>query len=286
MKLAYNSNAWRFSNIQVAIQQLSKLNYSAIELSCQPDQLFPIGFSKSEARTVRQLANDTGLAISNLHAGNKYLLGTMDEPSLVSPDEPSRQKRLEANKAAIDLAVELGVNIVAITSGASHRTMSAFDSWHYLVDGLHQCIKYAEESGVTMILEPEPELFIRSITDFLSLTDELGSSSHFGLNLDIGHSHCMYEDIPSIIRECKSLLVHVHLEDIAGRQHKHLIPGEGDIDFAPIFQALSDIGYSGYVSLELQDHCDDPASAAALSRERVLSWMTSEPADFRRARPI
>lgn len=275
MKLAYNSNGWRFGSLEETIQKLAQLGYSAIELSCQPHQLFPVHYSKKDANAIRQLASEVGIAISNLHAGDRNLLGPNAEPSLINPDANARKKRLEVNKAAIDLSVELGTDIMALTSGPLHREMTVSDSWRYLVDGLDQCIKYANEAGVRLILEPEPELFVHSITDFLNLVKDLEHPEGFGLNLDIGHSYCMYEDIPAIIRQTKHLLMHIHLEDISNRQHRHLIPGEGEIDFGPVQQALLEIGYSGYVSVELQEHTDNPYYAASLSRKNLLSWASS-----------
>jgi sugar phosphate isomerase/epimerase len=62
------------------------------------------------------------------------------------------------------------------------------------------------------------------------------------------------------------------LEDIAAtRVHHHLIPGEGAIDFASVFQALDAIEYKGWVTIELYPYIDDPDMAARTARERVLT---------------
>jgi len=275
MKLAYNSNGWRLKSLDAAMRQLSDMGYDGIELSCQPHQLFPIDFPRHDAKAIRRLAGEVGIAISDLHAGDKNLLGPDAEPSLINSEPAARAKRLELNRAAIDLAVELGTKLVAITSGPLHHKMTAPDSWRHLVDGVHQCITYANAAGVTLMLEPEPELFIRSITDFLALVKELGNPKGFGLNLDIGHCYCMYEDIRAVIHDTKDLLVHVHLEDIADRRHKHLIPGDGDIDFGLVQQALMDVDYPGYVALELFEHSANPAHAALVSKQNLSPWMFS-----------
>jgi sugar phosphate isomerase/epimerase len=62
------------------------------------------------------------------------------------------------------------------------------------------------------------------------------------------------------------------LEDIAAtRVHHHLIPGDGAIDFGSVFQAIKDIGYQGWVTIELYPYVDDPDVAARTARERVLA---------------
>jgi len=39
-------------------------------------------------------------------------------------------------------------------------------------------------------------------------------------------------------------------------------PGTGRVDFPPIAQALKDVGYSGYLSLEVMDLHPDPETIA------------------------
>jgi sugar phosphate isomerase/epimerase len=277
MQLAYNSNGWRSFPITTAIRQLSEIGYSGIELSCQPDQLFPIGFSKDEAKRIRQAAQEAGIAISNVHAGDRNLLGPDALPCLISPEPEGRARRIQANQGAIDLCAELGAEIMVVTSGPLHRNMTIADAWRHLVDGLGECIDYAQRAGVFLLVEPEPELFIRSTFDFLTLAKALGHPRGFGLNLDVGHSHCLFENTPDVIRETSDLLMHIHVEDIAKREHKHLMPGDGDINFSAIQDALQGIGYSRYVSVELFDHFHDPGQAARRAREFLSSWTAAAP---------
>jgi sugar phosphate isomerase/epimerase len=44
-----------------------------------------------------------------------------------------------------------------------------------------------------------------------------------------------------------------------------LIPGEGTLDWAAVKSALSGIGYSRYLTVELYTHTEDPQSAAEKS---------------------
>ena len=277
MQLAYNSNGWRLFPITTAMQHLGEMGYSGIELSCQPDQLFPIGFPKDEAKKIRLAAHEAGIAISNLHAGDRNLLGPNGEPSFISPESAGRAQRIRASKGAIDLCAELGAEITVVTSGQLHGAMTTTDAWRYLVDGLGACIEYAQHAGVLLLVEPEPELFIRSTFDFLALAKALGHPRGFGLNLDVGHSHCLFENTPDVIRETSEYLMHIHLEDISKRQHKHLMPGEGDMSFSAIQDALQEIKYSRYVSVELYDHFDDPIQAARQAKNFLSTWCATIP---------
>ena len=72
------------------------------------------------------------------------------------------------------------------------------------------------------------------------------------------------------VRRLAKWVRHVHLEDIAPtRVHHHLIPGEGAIDFAGVLKAVKEIGYAGWVTVELYPYTDDPDHAARTALERV-----------------
>ncbi len=58
-------------------------------------------------------------------------------------------------------------------------------------------------------------------------------------------------------------IAHVHLEDIgANRVHQHLAPGKGSIDFRSVFNALREIDYAGWVTVELYPYETTAADVA------------------------
>ncbi len=87
-----------------------------------------------------------------------------------------------------------------------------------------------------------------------------------GLNLDVGHVYCVEEDPATTARRLGPHIRHIQIEDIApSREHRHLVPGDGAIDFDLFRRALDDIGYAGFVTVELYPYLDDPAVAARRS---------------------
>ncbi len=91
-----------------------------------------------------------------------------------------------------------------------------------------------------------------------------------GVNLDLGHAICAGEDPLHSIDQLAGRIWNVHLEDIRGRKHHHLIPGEGDVDFAGLIQRLAAHGYDRCVTVELYT-CSHRADAAAARAFAVLS---------------
>jgi sugar phosphate isomerase/epimerase len=67
----------------------------------------------------------------------------------------------------------------------------------------------------------------------------------------------------------------VHIEDIAGRVHKHLIPGQGQVDFHGIGKALTAIGYTGAASVELMDHSGQAEDVARYCMAVLQTWRRS-----------
>ena len=98
----------------------------------------------------------------------------------------------------------------------------------------------------------------------------------FGANLDIGHSCVAGEDLSYVIELLGRSIFHIHLEDIRGKKHYHLIPGLGDLDFQNIFGLLSSSGYTGYITVELYTYPQKPFEAAQRAIEHLQHFSTAD----------
>ena len=105
----------------------------------------------------------------------------------------------------------------------------------WLVEGLEEVASYAAARQVTIGFEPEPGMLIDSMCGYEELLQQV-DAANFRLTLDVGHLHCQGETpIAAVIRRWSSRLVNVHLEDMRAGVHEHLMFGEGEIDFPPVF---------------------------------------------------
>ena len=107
-------------------------------------------------------------------------------------------------------------------------------------------------------------MFIEWAKELREWIDRLGSP-RFGANLDIGHSVVMGETIPDAIQTLAGRIWNLHVEDLPGRKHYHMIPGEGTLDWASLRSALDSVLYSRFVTVELYTHTADPQLAARRS---------------------
>src|SRR5204863_1771437 len=134
--------------------------------------------------------------------------------------------------------------------------------------------RHAEKEGVLLLVEPEPGLLIETADQFLEFMQHIDSPA-VGMNFDIGHAYCVGDDPATTIPRVAKHIRHFHLEDIAATPvHQHLVPGEGAIDFAAAFRAIRQIGYDGWVTIELYPYVDDPDAAARSARGRVKKSAT------------
>ena len=143
------------------------------------------------------------------------------------------------------------------------------------VNGLTRAAAIAEKEKVKILIEPEPNLLLENSGQFLEFIKSI-TSDYVGLNFDIGHFYCVGEDPAEAVYELAGYIEHFHLADIANdRLHNHLIPGLGSIDFRSVFKAIREIGYEGFVTVELYPYQDNPIYAAKLAYQ-YLSGILSQ----------
>ncbi|MHC5054517.1 MAG: sugar phosphate isomerase/epimerase family protein [Planctomycetota bacterium] len=81
------------------------------------------------------------------------------------------------------------------------------------------------------------------------------AANAIGLTLDTAHLvKSGVEDVAGVIRDFSNAIDNFHLKDLAGGEFRVL--GEGEIDFAPVFAAIREIGYDGWVSTDEESGAD------------------------------
>ena len=153
------------------------------------------------------------------------------------------------------------------------KGMTRNEMFALFLRGLDRVIPAAEELGVRLLIEPEPDLLMERTSEFLPFIKEIRSPS-VGLNFDIGHFFCAGEDPAEAFETLYEWIGHVHLEDIAAdRTHHHLIAGQGAINLEKVFKVMAMLGYDRHISLELYPYVDRPDEAGRESLEHVLPLM-------------
>jgi len=270
MRLGYNTNGFADHRLEDAIAILAEIGYQSVAVTLQPDLLDPPnqhGVARAVER-LKPLVDQSGLGVT-IETGSRFILDPRrkHQPTLISCSEADRRRRLEFLKAAVDIAAEVGAESVSLWSGTADDNAPAKELFARLIKGVRELLDFAGEKGVRLAFEPEPGMFIDTMTKFAQLHREM-AHPQFGLTLDVGHIHCLGDgSIDDHIQQWCKVLWNVHIEDMRCGVHEHLMFGEGEMDFGPIFQALREIDYAGPVHVELPRHSHNAVEVARRSFE-------------------
>jgi len=237
---------------------VAELGYGGLELA--PFTLAPriTDVSADQRRLLRRQAEDAGIKIIGLH----WLLAKTEELHLTSPDETVR--RNTANYL-VDLARacrDLGGDLMVFGSPAQRRIPAGKtreQAADYALDTFTRALPGIAESGIKLCLEPLAPAeadFINTCGEALALLDRL-PHPNFVLHLDVKAMSNEGPPVPELIRHYAGRTGHFHANDPNRRG-----PGFGQTDFVPIFQALLDTSYNGWISVEVFDYSPDPETIA------------------------
>lgn len=266
MKLAYSSNAYLNYSIEETIRRIAGLGYAGLELLADAPHAWPAGLLPQQVDTILALLDEYGLAISNI---NGFMMNAVADPrqpywhpSWIEPDAHYRAIRREHTKRALELAYRLDApGIQTEPGGPLPRGMSRKTALSIFYDEIMPCVEVAERLETLLLVEPEPELLIERMEQYLEFADRVGSP-WLGLNFDVGHAFCVSEDPQRWVARMAQHTRHYHIEDIAAdRVHAHLIPGRGAIDLAAVLGEIEKTGYDGWITVELYPYLDDPDAA-------------------------
>lgn len=272
MKLAFSSNAYMHFSIEDTIRKIAELGYAGIEVLADVPHAWPAGLLEERKQSIRDHLERHQLQVANVNA---FMMNAVADPrqpywhpGWTDPDRHYRAIRREHTKRALRLAKEIGAPNLTTEPGGELMPGQTWDEGaRIFYEELMPCVELAEEIGVDLLIEPEPGLLIERFDQYLEFVDRI-QSPRIGLNFDIGHAYCVNEDPQDWVERMAPHTRHYHFEDIAStRVHRHLIPGDGAIDFAATLAAIEKTGYQGWVTVELYPYIDEPDTAASRARD-------------------
>lgn len=253
IKLSYNTNGWALDSLKNALEFIAKCGYKGIDLLCDTPFAYPANMTKKKIKDLRNLLDSLGLTVANASANKATPLRMVDEhwaePSLANPNKEKREKRIKYIKEVVDLAVELNAQETSVVSGIFNLN-DPDELWPIFVESLGVCVDYSADRGMKMAIEPEPDFLVETTDELLRIIKEI-NSKWFGAQYDIGHSIAKGETPIKCVKKLGKKIFHVHIEDIKGKKHFHRIPSAGEADLKGFIQALKEIGYSGFLTVEL-----------------------------------
>ena len=272
MKLAFSTNAFTRYPLLEALRGIKAAGFLAVEILADVPHAYPGAIDASTTAAVRAELDRLGLAVSNVNVNCSFGYWRdappepYFEPSLISPNARHRADRASLIFRAIDFAREVGSANISITSGRMLGGMPPDRAAVQFAESIAPILDRAADGGIDVGIECEPGLFVEYVAELKQWIERLGHP-RFGANLDVGHCQVIGEDVAEAVTLLRGRIWNLHVEDIPGRKHYHMIPGQGTMDWHGLGRALKQIGYERFLTVELYTHTADPHAAAAASME-------------------
>lgn len=264
MKFAICNETFQDWPFERAFATARECGYTGIEIAPFTMALDVREIPASRRAEVRRQADAAGLDVIGLH----WLLAkTTAGYYLTSPDAGVRRKTADYVKELARLCRELGGSILVFGSPLQRNLLPGVDheqGLRYAAEVFQAAMPVLEQEDVVLAVEPlgpSEGNFLLTAAAGRQLC-EMVASPNCRLHLDTKAMSSEGRPIPDIIRENAPLLAHFHAND-----PNKLGPGMGELDFRPIFEALGEIDYRGWVSVEVFDYSPGPELIARESIE-------------------
>ena len=196
-------------------------------------------------------------------------------PDFTHPEAAFREKEIAKQKRWIDMTHTLGGSYCRVLSGQRRPELSIDEGVKLAADSIEACLPYAQERGITLIIENHykddfweyPE-FAQKMDVFCQLVDRV-NHPNFGVNYDPSNTYLAGEDPIELLKRVSHRVVTMHasdrylaegtIEDLRreeggaqgyAKRLSHGEIGKGLNDYDAIFSELKSKGFDGWISIE------------------------------------
>lgn len=170
------------------------------------------------------------------------------------------------------------------------------EEWALVCSGLNEYGQIAHKYGLKVAYHHHMGTVIQTRAE----TDRLMKNTDpnlVGLLYDTGHIYVSDGDYLSLLKDYVDRIVHVHFKDVREKQEDDsrkkgltfqgafmngmfTVPGDGDLDFKPVYKILMDHGYKGWIVVEAEQDPDkhDPFEMALKAKEYIDTELLHVPA--------
>jgi D-psicose/D-tagatose/L-ribulose 3-epimerase len=259
LKLGLLENAWWDSPIDPVsgIEFAKQIGFDAYDI-------FPLSMTPRLRRDMRKALIKSGLECSSI---------CVVAFSLTDLNSDIRKYTTNWVKQQIDLGYDFGARIVLFVLGEysmEKQELSPEIQWKWAKEGTIEIADYANALGMTMAFEFMAHKYslLNSVSEMARFIDEVNHPA-VRANADVSHMFLM-GDMPESLAKLKNKIANVHFSDCNGKIHGDLPPGRGVVPLARYLAELSNIGFDGPVSVELE-WCPEPSKIQDWVREAYSS---------------
>jgi sugar phosphate isomerase/epimerase len=263
MKFAICNEIFQGWKLEDTLAHAARLGYAGVEIAPFTLANSVTDISASERQQIREAAARNQIAIAGIH----WVLVKPEGLYINHPDRSLRERTAKYFCDLVDFCADLGGGVMVVGSPKQRNVLpgvSREQAWEWAAATFRNAVAQAEQRAVTICFEPLAPAetdFINTAAEALQFVQQL-ASPHFKIILDVKAMCSESKPIPQIIHESWPHFAHFHAND---RNLKG--PGFGDVDFKPIAAALKEVGYNGFVSVEVFKFDEGAEVIAAKSLE-------------------
>jgi D-psicose/D-tagatose/L-ribulose 3-epimerase len=250
-RLALANDAFAGAPFPAFCDAVRKAGFAGVEVMPGTLGQDATSLSALDRRIVRNALVDNGLQLAGLH----NLLESVPGLHATTADATLRRRTWDYIRRLVDLCADIGdASFVVLGSGPQRSAsagMSVVEASTRLRDGLSELAAAAQIRGVTVLIEPLPRRstnVVNSVEQAAALVRRINSPA---VRTMLNTAAALDETLPvsNLIRAYAPLIRYVHAA-----------PGA---DLKPVFQALKDAGYAGWISAGAAGAAAGPERAAA-----------------------
>lgn len=271
VKFAVCNEIYRDWKLEDTFAHAARLGYAGVEIAPFTLANAVTDVSAAERQRIRDLAARNQINIIGLH----WLLVKPEGLYLNHSDAGIRARTAKYFVELVDCCADLGGTIMVVGSPKQRNVLegvSQQQAWDWTAATFRNAVKRAEDRGVTICFEPLAPAetnFIATAAAAIEFVQPFNSPA-FKIILDVKAMSSETKPIAQIIRESWPHFAHFHAND------KNLKgPGFGEVDFKPIAAALREVGYNGFVSVEVFKFDEGAETIAAKSIEYLKAAFAS-----------
>lgn len=270
MKLAYQTITWGgVVGHPAGVTSVKDLHYLAngstedalrdiAAAGYQGFELFDGNLAAYAGREVdlERLSEELGLKLVAVYSGANFIY------------EEILEDELYKIRAAAQLAARFGAEHLVVGGGAVRAAGIQEDDYRRLGEGLERVVAIGEEAGLIPSYHPHLGTCVESPAQLAKAFEHTG----IAFCPDSAHLEAGGGDSAELIGTYGDRVRYVHLKDLQDGEFRPL--GQGTMDFGRIMGALRDVGYDGWIGIELDAYEGDPKEAAETSK-RFFDDLTS-----------
>lgn len=240
-----------------AIRKAAEVGAEGLQMYATRGENSPETMTAERKRELIRTVNENGLVFSAICGDLGQGFGILERNAV----------NIDKSKRIVDLALELGTNIITTHIGVVPSDPT-HERYKIMQEACHELAEYADSVGARFAVETGPEKS-EVLKTFL---DSLGSRG-VSVNLDPANLVMVSGDDPvTAVHNLKDYIVHTHAKDgvmlketnpefiyhisdmppeLKGEKFFREVPlGEGSVNFASYLDALDEIGYHGFLTIE------------------------------------